>query len=182
MEAGLSSLENDDERNRMSELYEKNKLTFMKIAMGILHNQHRAEDALHNAFVSIIKHKEKAFSLDSREFLAWGITIVKNKCLDLIEKEAKLDFVEDIEMHLEYPDSVSIESQVILKSQYEDMKRYLEELDIKSQVALEMRYLHDMNYSEIAEEMGITIDNVDSLIYRAKKKLRKLIGEKGDLL
>ena len=182
MGAGLSSLENDDERKRMTELYHQNKEVFLKVALKILRKKDRAEDALQNAFISIIKHKDEAFGMDSDKFLGWGITIVKNKCFDLIDSESKLETVEDLELHLEYPDSISVESQVIQRSQYEDIKKYLDELDLKSQLVMEMRYIHDMSYNEIAKETGFALKTIDSLLYRAKEKIRKRMMEKGDLI
>ena len=51
------------------------------------YNQDMAEDAVHNAFISIIKEKEKYFNPDSRDFRFSAVDIVRNKCIDLLRKE-----------------------------------------------------------------------------------------------
>ena len=50
-------------------------------------NQAMAADAVHNAFISIIKDKEKYFYLDIKDFHFSAVIIVKNKCIDLLKKK-----------------------------------------------------------------------------------------------
>ena len=64
----LSMLDTEQERKKMTDLYEEHKYTLLHYAMKIIRNQEMAEDAVHNAFISIIKKKEKFFYLDCRDF------------------------------------------------------------------------------------------------------------------
>ena len=50
-------------------------------------------------------------------------------------------------------------------------------LPIKYREALALMYFGDYEYKEVAEALGITVTNVETRIYRAKKLLRKLVRE-----
>lgn len=52
-------LETEQERNRMTEIYEEHRHALLLYAVKLTKNQEMAEDAVHNAFISIIKEKEK---------------------------------------------------------------------------------------------------------------------------
>ena len=64
----ISMLDTEQERQKMTDLYEEHKYALLNYAMTILRNQDMAEDAVHNAFISIIKKKEKYLNLDCRDF------------------------------------------------------------------------------------------------------------------
>lgn len=54
----LSMLDNEQERKKMTDLYEENKYVLLRYALKITGNQSMAEDAIHNAFISIIEKKK----------------------------------------------------------------------------------------------------------------------------
>lgn len=86
----ISMLETEQDRDKMAEIYEEHRYALLKYALKITsHNQEMAEDAVHNAFISIINEKEKYFHLDSRDFRCLAVIIVKNKCIDLLRKEKR---------------------------------------------------------------------------------------------
>lgn len=66
-------------------------------------NQSMAEDAGHNAFISIIQKKEKYLSLDGMAFRRSAVTIVRNKCIDILRKRKPFanKSIEELEIFLE---------------------------------------------------------------------------------
>ena len=53
----ISTLDTEKERNRMTALYEEHKNALYKYALKFLKNKELAEDAVHNAFISILELK-----------------------------------------------------------------------------------------------------------------------------
>ena len=97
-------LETGHERNKMTELYEEHRYALLMYALKVTNNnQAMAEDAVHNAFLSIIKEKEKYLYLDSRDFRALSVIIVRNKCIDLLRKEKPYADItmDELEIYLE---------------------------------------------------------------------------------
>jgi len=174
----LGSLETEEERKNLTKLYEINKAVLLRYALKITNNQEMAEDAVHNTFLSVIKHKEKLLSLSNKDFRIRAIIIVKNKCIDLLRKEKIYadSALDEIEYNLDSGEP-TIDGQLIIHDEYEAIRRHVNSLDLISQQALEMKYILDMSYKEIGAELGMTSKHVGTRIERAKAKVRKLIAQ-----
>lgn len=84
-----------------------------------------AEDAVHNAILAIINHKEKYFSLSGRDLRISIVIITKNKCIDLLRQrkvfaDDQIDEMEDILTSNEVP----VVERIIMTEEYESIKRY----------------------------------------------------------
>ena len=176
----LAMLESEEEQSSLAEIYEKHKTEMLVCALRITRNKEMAEDAVHNAFLSIIKHKDKLLRLSGKTLRTQIIVITKNKCIDLLRKHNYYanDSIDDMENILVTND-VPIENQIIIIDEYEALRKHITSLDEVSRLVLEMKYILEMTYKEISEETGMTVKHVDTKIMRAKAKVRKLIAEGG---
>jgi len=180
----LAMMDNEDDRHSLTKIYEEYKNIMLMCALRITKNHETAEDAVHNAFISIIKHKEKLFRLSKKELRTQVVIITKNKCIDLLRKNNTFidESIEDMEYSLE-TDDMPVEDQIILIDEYKAIRRHIASLDEVSRLVLEMKYILGMSYKEIGEELGMTAKHVDTRIMRSKAKVRKLVamgGESGD--
>lgn len=177
----LAVLDSEDERAKMTDIYETHKAAMLRYALSITTNKELAEDAVHNAFMSIITHKEKYFQLSCMDLRACIVIIVKNKCIDLKRQQSRraYDQLDDMENTLESSD-MPVEDQVVLDDEYSALRKCLTALDETSRLVLEMKFVLGMTYKEIGVELGMTANHVDTKIMRAKAKVRKLIAEGGD--
>lgn len=170
-------LETEQEKKKMTEIYEGHKHALLLYALKVTgNNQAMAEDAVHNAFISIIKEKEKYLSLDCRDFRRSSVIIVRNKCIDLLRKEKPYANInmDDLEIFLESNDK-TVEEQVIVSSEYAAIRKHMESIDEISRQILIMKYVLGMSYKEIGERLTMTPKHVDTRISRAKAKVRKLV-------
>ena len=62
----LQTIEDPGDRAKFAELYEHYRAYMLKIAYDILNNTFDAEDALHNAFISISEHMDKVQDVSSK--------------------------------------------------------------------------------------------------------------------
>jgi len=171
-------LETEHEQNRISELYHEHKLVLLMCAFKILNNRELAEDAVHNAFISIIESKKKYFELDSRNFRCVAVLIVKNKCIDILRKQSRYSNtpLDELEIFLE-AGGKSVEEQVMFDSEYTAMREHLKNIDVISKQVLVMKYYYSMSYKEIGAELGLNTKQIDNRIMKAKNKVRKLIED-----
>ena len=172
-------LDNERDRITLAEIYENYKNDMLRFALSITGNKEMAEDAVHDAFLSIIRYKNKIFALSNHEKRAMVIVITKCRSIDLLRKKKRItdESIEDMEYSLETND-IPVEKQVILNDEYNTIKKLIASLDEASRVVLEMKYVLGMSYKEIGDELGITAKHVDTKIMRAKEKVRKLVGER----
>jgi RNA polymerase sigma-70 factor (ECF subfamily) len=175
----LAALDTEDEKLKMADIYERHKSVMLSYALSITKNRELAEDAVHDAFLAVIKHKEKYFALSCRDLRISIVIITKHKCIDLLRQRNR--FADEPP---DDTDSVSnddlIEEKLILKEEYETIKRHVASLDEMSRLVLEMKYLLGMSYKEIGERLGISPKHVDTRIMRAKAKVRGLVERHGE--
>ena len=176
----LSMLDTNDERDKMTTIYEDNHLFCISIAMKITGNMAMAEDAVHNAFIEIIKRKEKYFALDGSVLRASLVIIVKNKAIDLLRERKRIvdDPIDGVEG---YPDTdeFPILEQLSARETYESLRTAIGSLGDIHKSVLRMKYFEDLSNAEIAERLGITKKHVETRLYRAKEFLKKAMVSEG---
>jgi RNA polymerase sigma-70 factor (ECF subfamily) len=170
-------LGSEDDRTRISDIYAEHKSLMLRCAMSIVRDKGTAEDAVHDAFLAIMRHKEKILALPCRDLPAYLVTMTKNKCIDLVrqrgrDSHAELDGLENTIDPREAP----IEDRIIRAEEYELVRKHVAALDEASILVLEMKYGLGMTYQEIGEALGMTPKHVDTKIMRAKEKVRRLIA------
>jgi len=170
-------LETEYERNNLKQIYEKYKPLMLMCAIKILKDNERAEDAVHEAFLSIIKHKEKYLQNSCPDLGVPIVIITRNKCYDMLKKAG--NNVESIDDHEHYlkSDVISLDNKVIQKEAYEELRRHISRVDEDSINILEMRYVLGMSHKEIANITGLNLESINKKITRAKAKVRKLYVE-----
>jgi len=170
-------LETEVERMNMIKIYEKYKPLMLSIAMKILKNKEQAEDAVHEAFLAIINHKEKYLQNKCPDLGVPIVIIIRNKCFDILKRAStKVENIDDHEHNLE-SDEISHDSIIIQKEEYELLRKHLSKLDEGSKNILEMRYVLEMSHKEIAEITGFSLESINKKIVRAKDRVRKLYSE-----
>jgi len=174
----LTLIEDEQERQKIADIYEEYQYICYRVAFKITNNKSMAEDAVQNAFLSIIKKKDEILKLNGRDLRAKIVIIVKNKAIDLMRSKHNSDISYDEADKWVKSDNF-VEEQVIKNIEYERLKNHISELDEISRQVLQMKYVLGMSYKEIGEELGMTPKHVDTRIMRAKEKVRKLMEKEG---
>jgi len=180
----MSILDNDEQRNLFEERYDKYYPDCLRFANKILSNSNLAEDAVHEAFLGIIDKRDKYLALPINDFRNLILTMTRYKAIDILRKETKVktDPINDELFVSISDDEQEVEELVLKRISIEEMGKYIEQIDETSKQILYMRYLHNMSYKEIGENLNMAIKTVEVRIARAKKKVRDLIRKEGDML
>ncbi len=144
------------------------------IAYGMLGHHEDAEDAAHDAFLSVWQNID-SFKFRSR-FSTWLYRIVKNKCLNVIDqrKRRKTDPMEIDDSQPWVPlDNVTPEQEVLRTEQSEILHAALGRLKESYRTILILRELRELSYEEIAEVLNCTLGRVKSRLHEARKALRQ---------
>lgn len=144
------------------------------LAFKITNNYQMAEDAVHNAFLEIIKNNEKYTAFSNNNFRLIINRIVKNKAIDLIRKEKKYVayLTDEIENKINTKQD-GADVQIINKEEIQRILKLIMNLDELDRNLLKLRYLFKMSYKDISDVVNMSVKNVDMHLYRAKNKLRK---------
>lgn len=164
-------------RRIASAVYESHKRLFFQCAVRITQNRELAEDAVHEAFVSILEHPEKLQTMSEHEILKWCMVIVKHKAIDQLRARSRLCHVPEEQLTNVAATTDSLDDIVVNQELSASVRSYLNALDAESRLILEMKYGLHMRYSEIAAQLHVSEKYVDNHMMLAKRKLRKWLEQ-----
>lgn len=151
------------------DVIEKITLSLMQSALAaageILGNGTQAEDAVQEAFVRLIRNRDQYN--DSKPFLPWFYTILRNVCRDMHRQENRRRNLLTKLCKQNRPDAVENLSL--------DSSDLLSRLPPGEQEVLRLRILHDIRFREIAAVLGISEAAAKKRAQRGMRRLRKQI-------
>ena len=141
------------------------------VAYGILHNSHDAEDAVHQAFLSIANNFKKISSIPYQELKPYLVIIVRNTSINIYNKNKR-----HAEHTAELSDELaSIEVDFFESFAYEELLRTISKFSLKHRDILYLHYVNGFSTKEISQILNISVDTVWKRIERAKKQLKELL-------
>lgn len=164
---------NKDKQKIIEALYYKYRYLLFKVTNDILHDQFLAEDAIHNTFVRICKRSDliEDDDIKSKNLL---LIMCKHEAIDLWRKrkrqsehESYIDDIVDIE------DICRIEK----KNVESDLMELFKSLPGIYQDVFILKYVNDMDDTNIAKVLRITEANVRKRLSRGKQLIRTIIVE-----
>ena len=169
----LSLVETEEERNLITMLYTKYEQKMFRVAMGILHNNHSAEDAVHEAFLKIIdKLSQLSFENDVKTE-ALLVIIVKNIAINMYNKDKRMELSEILEETLEDDSSYSEYHRLEETTAREAINKLPDEL----REVIVLRYILEIDVKTIASTMDIAPTTVYARIQKARTVLRQILEE-----
>ena len=154
--------------NEIKEIWLPLSDRFYRVAYHILESQEDAEDAVQELYLKLIKIPDKLSNI--QDPAAYGITMLRNICIDIIRRREKL---KSEELH-EYmiadassPDKVATE-----KDKLRILIHEIDKLPQKQSMVLKMRTIEGLEYDEISQRTGLSQVNIRVLISIARKTLK----------
>ena len=163
----LQALSDEQERASFEALYLRYRSLMLSVAGKFLSEPQDAEDAVHQAFLSILQNLHKISGIDCPETRAFVVIIVERKALDILRARQKTVPLEEMEHGVEIPlpgDNGLADALAKLPARYRQV--------------LLLRFAYGYTTRELAKEFGMTQSTVQKLVWRAKEALEKLY-EKG---
>ena len=176
----LFVIEADEERLVLAEFYKEHKGKCLKVALAITRNQALAEEAIQDAFLRLIKNKEKYFSDSGKRTRTQIVIMVRSAALNILRREKRLDhkLLDDYEPILPNaePDAYRI---VAGKEAVDRLQYHVSQLDEVSQSIFEMKFLLGKSDGEIADMIGFQKNTVAVRIHRLKSSLFETMRKEG---
>ena len=164
----LQTLPTEQERQSFEVLYLRYRGLMLSVARQFLTEPQDAEDAVHQAFLSILKNFHKISSVDCPETRAFVVIIVERKAMDILRAKKKTVPLEETERGVDIPlpgDGGLANGLAKLPARYRQV--------------LLLRFAYGYTTRELAREFGMTQSAVQKLIWRAREALEKNLAEGG---
>ncbi len=174
----LMMLDTEEEKSKFEKIYFKYRQLMFQVANGILKDEYLAEDAVHKAFIKIMKHLDKIKEIECPKTKAFSVIIVKHTAIDLYRKRKRENTVQiEEEVLVEYR-ATTVDQEVIDKVENPLTAAILALPYHYSEIIL-LKYNHNYTDKQIAGLVGLSEDNVKKRLQRAKKKLKEIMKEVG---
>ena len=173
----IKLIEKRDEKGleALSEKYEK-LLTY--IATGILgSNVEDIEECVNDTYLKIWNHIHE-FDLEKASFKTYLSVIVRNTSINRLRKISRMEGVsqkeELSELAADYVDQrQNVEAALESKENMQALTKVIEGLKKKDKEMVLRRYYYMQSSKEIAFQMGMSVNSVDSKLSRLRKQMKQ---------
>ena len=179
----ILAIENDDDRQFVADIYTRYRPALYRKAQKVLHDNDRAEEAVHEAMLRVIRYLDRVREIPSDELLPYLITIVQAASITIYNKskqhqKAALGVIDDWAASLSDEGSC-IDDILIREEKTELLKECLKLLSQREIDILNYFYTLELPQKEIAKLTGLTPENVRNIISRIKKKVFAVYDKRG---
>ena len=168
----LQMLDTPEEKIRFEQIYLKYCGLMYHVAYGILHNRQDAEDAVHNAFLQILKHFRRLRDTPAQDLAPLVTVITKNEAVSLRRKRKEEAPLEDWD---------GLAETLEAAADYHVLVGLFTRLPQTYRAALERKLLLGYSDGEIAARLGLSNTAVSSRISRGRQLLRDIVEREGFL-
>ncbi len=129
-----------------------------------------AEDVAQDVFVRVWLHREKWQADGGATFKTWLYRVAVNRVIDIKRKpqsvgDQELDDVPD--------ESMSAVDKLAQHQEFKRLRKAIKKLSDQQQIAINLFYDRELSNQEAASIMGISVNAMESLLKRARKRLRE---------
>ena len=155
--------------------------TLYRVAFSVLRNAADAEDAVQEAFVRVLRHRDTLGEV--RDQRVWLIRIVWNIVLDRKRRAKTRPETDDVaELARVLPcDGLSAEQIAVAAQHHAHVLACVEKLPAKERQVLMLSAFEELTSVEIAEVLSITESSVRSRLFRARNLMADLLNHSRSL-
>ena len=175
----LSLIVDEPSRSKFESLYLEHRHIMLWMAMKILRDQDLAEDAVHDAFLRVLKNLQIISLENCNKTRSFLVILVRNIAIDYLRKQKQQPEIDLADIDQYMPDYRSDPEQVMLDKA--GRQRVLEAMMKMKPIYIDVLLLqisYDFSTQEIADLLNISHDSVRVHIHRARKQMAQLL--KGD--
>ena len=179
MESPTSAV-NDEARRRaednaLAAMVDQYASALYRVAYSVVRNQADAEDAVQEAFVRVLRHRDSLGEV--RDHRVWLIRIVWNIVLDRKRRAKTRPETDDVaELARVLPSTgLSAEERAAAAEHHAHVLGCVERLPAKEREVLLLSAFDELSSVEIATVLGITESSVRSRLFRARNLMAELL-------
>ena len=142
-----------------------------RLALRITGNRSTAEDIAQEAFLRL--WKASAGWKAKAQVKTWLYRVTQNLCIDRLRKENRYSHAEVPDLADPADNPVTQREKQQLQEQVQDA---LQAIPARQRIALSLVHFEECSNKEAAKVMEISVDALESLLARGKRKLRNLLA------
>lgn len=166
----LSMLETEQDQRRFTRLFEAHEKKIYSVALRILGDRTRAEDAAQQTWLKLVQNWKRISALPWEETEGYVVTVAKNAALDILRAERKTTA---------FPEDWDPPAQEDTQAEYDYLVTLIRALPENYRRILELKCVEEQSNREIARRLHISESAVAVRILRGKAMLRERLEKEG---
>lgn len=169
------------EEQALAAIVDQYAATLYRVAFSVLRNAADAEDAVQEAFLRVLRHREQLEEV--RDHRVWLIRIVWNIVLDRKRRAKTRPETDDVsELARVLPaGGLSADERAAAAQHHTHVLRCVEQLPAKEREVLMLSAFEELSSVEIASVLSITESSVRSRLFRARNLMAGLLNHSRSL-
>ena len=171
----------DAARERFGELVARQQRRALRIAYQYLRDVHDADEAVQDSFVKVFTHITSY--REDLPFEVWFTRILVNGCLDLRKaRSRRLRWALPMSVSPELPAieppslQASAEERLVSSERAKEIVDAVDRLPERQRTVFTLCHIAEQSTAEISHALGVSEATVRVHLFRAVRKLRKLLG------
>lgn len=170
----LSMISDEDNQKKFEEIYVSYKDLMYNVAYCILKDPYLAEDAVHQAFLQIIKSLNSIDDINPSKIKNYLVSVVENSAKAIYNKRKKEINNYSYEINLiNIPDGYNIENIVDDQINVRYILKQFDALSETLKIVAYMKFVQDLEDKEIARVLHIKNSTVRKRVQRVREILRE---------
>lgn len=169
----LGLLETQEEKDKFEYLYKRYAPLLKHVAYQKLHDEQLAEDAVHNAFLNIIKSFCKIDDPTSHKTRHFLVIVTERAAIDILRTNNRV-------IHVDFDrvePTLSVTPDMLDGVAVEELSRMIAALPENYRIVLELRVYHQLSEKQIAKVLNISYGAVRKRLERARSYLAARLQE-----
>jgi RNA polymerase sigma-70 factor (ECF subfamily) len=157
-------------------LYDRFAPMMLGVCMRYTHSRDEAQDLLHDGFIKAFESIGRLQNANSVE--SWLYKIMVNVSINYVTRNRQIQYTDMATLENQEDLVASMDETPIENDHYtmDQIVRAIQELPEQFRVVFNMHEVEEMEYSEIAEQLGIQESTVRSHFSRARRMLREKLS------
>lgn len=156
---------------RLSSLFDEHASMVFGLCRLLLRDHHEAEDASQQTFVSA--YRALLRGNEPREAGPWLAAIARNECRARLRTRSRAAI--PFEDGIEFSDGTDLAEVVDRRAEFDLLTTEIAKLPSRQREAIALRDFLGLSYEEVASALSVSVPVVESLLFRARRRLRDTV-------
>lgn len=166
----LAMLETEQDQRRFTRLFEAHEKKICAVALRILGDPDRAEDAAQQTWLRLVQSWERVSALSWEETEGYVVTVTKNCALDILRAERRMTA---------FPEDWDPPAREERQEEYAYLVSLIRELPENYRRILELKCVEEQTNREIARRLGLKESAVAVRVLRGRTMLKERLEKEG---
>lgn len=168
-DTALASALAEGQEDAVRELYRRFGRLVFTVALRVLHDRGRAEEATQQTFVQAWRHAE---SFDpGRDFAPWLATIARRAAIDIQRREVRREAGSLTDAPSDDPGLVVMPPSAAQIEAVWEVRAAVDSLGDQEREIVRLQHLEGWSHAQIADQLGLPLGTVKSRSHRAHQRL-----------